>query len=80
MGSSANWTNEYTTILGVEWSYRDALTGAILEGFMEAGPQAIFQLYLQMRTSWPTLEPLFGDKLKAYYFDSQKPGDFHTLT
>ena len=51
-----------------------------LEGFMEAGPQAIFQLYLQMRTSWPTLEPLFGDKLKAYFFESQKPGDFHTLT
>lgn len=80
MGSSSNWTNEYTTILGVEWSYRDALTGAILEGFTEAGPQLIFQLYLQMQTSWPALQPLFGDKQKAFYFESQKPGDFHTLT
>ena len=80
MGTSAEWQNEYTTFLGKEWSYEDALTAALVEGFLEAGPQALFQLYLQMRNSWPELQPLFGPKLKAYYLESQKPGDFPTNT
>ena len=64
-------------MFGTEWSYEDALTSAICEGFLEAGPQAIFQLYVQMKTGWPTLQPLLGPKLKAYYFASNKPGEFN---
>ena len=77
LGSSPNWKEEYTTVFGTEWSYEDALTSAICEGFVEAGPQAAFQLYVQMKTGWPTLKPLFGPKLlKAYYFSTNKPGEF----
>ena len=63
-------------MFGTEWSYEDALTSAICEGFVEAGPQATFQLYVQMKTGWPTLKPLFGlNLLKAYYFSTNKPGE-----
>ena len=37
-------------MFGTEWSYEDALTSKIYEGFLEAGPQAAFQLYVQMKT------------------------------
>jgi len=52
LGSSPNWKEEYTTVFGTEWSYEDALTSKIYEGFLEAGPQAIFQLYVQMTFTW----------------------------
>jgi len=60
-------------VLDTEWSYEDALTSKIYEGFLEAGPQAIFQLYVQMKTGWPSLQLLFGPILKAYYFSTNKP-------
>ena len=75
LGLSPNWKEEYTTVFGTEWSYEDALTSAICEGFVEAGPQAAFQLYVQMKTGWPTLKPLFGPIQKAYYFSTNKPGE-----
>ena len=71
-----NWKTENTAILGTEWSYQDAITAKVYEGFLEAGPQTMLQLYIQMTTSWPVIQPLLGPKLKAFYFESNKPGKF----
>ena len=74
------WKNKCITILGTQWSYEDAITAQIYEGFLEAGPQVLVQWYIQMVTSWPAIQPILGHQTrKAFYFESQKPGKFYTF-
>ena len=75
-----NWKTENTAILGTEWSYQDAITAKVYEGFLESGPQIVLQLYIQMTTSWPVIQPLMGPKWKAFFFESARPGKFSFLS
>ena len=74
MGLSDDWQHKYIFLFGEKWTYADALAGKTLEGHLESGPQVILQTYIQMQTSWPSIQPLFGDKIKGYYFKTEKPG------
>ena len=74
MGLRTKWRNEHISVLGVQWSYADGITGKALEGFFEAGLQLMVQIYVQHQTMWPSIQPLLGNKRKGFYFASKKPG------